>query len=253
MEEFKPGQVISPQAPDSPIQPTAGPDSTPGPTQPIPPQSAAAPPASQATVTGLAPEAATSAQAPATNQPAAGWQFRPETPTATTSTAGAFEPLESSTDKPLPAEITWTASEFIAHEKSPAWYARLALAGIILAAVIYFITKDKITTGIVLLCAIALGVFAARKPNVQTYVLNEYGLKIGQRVYPFQGYKSFAIAEDGAIASVVFMPLKRFMPALTVYLDPEMEEQVVDYLAQLLPFEEHHQDVVDSLMNRIRF
>jgi hypothetical protein len=49
------------------------------------------------------------------------------------------------------------------------------------------------------------------------------------------------------------MPLKRFMPPLTVYLAPEMEEQIVDFLAQLLPFERHRQDAVDGLLKRIRF
>jgi hypothetical protein len=153
----------------------------------------------------------------------------------------------------LPDEITWTASEYIAHEKSPGWFGLLALGAVLVAAAVYFLTKDKITTGIVIFAAICLGIFSARKPNVQSYALDGQGVTVGQKRYSIQAFKSFSIAEDGAIASVVFMPLKRFMPPLTIYVAPEMEEQIIGFLSQVLPFEHHRQDMVDGLLRRIRF
>ena len=118
---------------------------------------------------------------------------------------------------------------------------------------LYLITKDKISAGIALFVALIFGVFAARKPRVQQYVLNAHGIIIGTKHYIFQNFKSFSITDDGATASVVFMPLKRFMPALTIYVVPDMEEQVIDFLSGLLPFEQHRQDAVDSFLKRIRF
>ncbi len=72
-------------------------------------------------------------------------------------------------------------------------------------------------------------------------------------MYALQGFKSFSITEDGAIASIIFMPLKRFMPALTIYMAPDVEDKVVNYLSDVLPMERHRQDAVDSLLKRIRF
>jgi hypothetical protein len=100
---------------------------------------------------------------------------------------------------------------------------------------------------------LTLGIYAARKPRVQQYTLTPQGLNVGPKNYTFENFKSFAVAEEGAIASIVFMPLKRFMPPLTIYVAPDMEEQVISYLSALLPFEQHKQDAVDSLLKRIRF
>lgn len=232
MEETQPGQVIAPQPTGQipTVPPSVPPAGAPEPER-LPETSPAPPPAPETTGT-------TAADTPSSN-----WQFH------------ADADMEASRgDTPaLPSQLTWTASEFIAHEKSAGWYLLLILGGIAAAVAAYFLTKDKFTAGVVVFAAIAFGIFAARKPSVQSYTLTPVGLAVGQKVYDFQGFKSFSVAEDGAIASVVFMPLKRFMLPLTIYLAPEMEDKIVDFLAQLLPFEHHRQDAVDGLLKRIRF
>ncbi len=55
--------------------------------------------------------------------------------------------------------------------------------------------------------------------------MNRSGLQIGVKSYGFQDFKTFSIAEEGAIVSIVFMPLKRFMPPLTIYVAPDMEDK----------------------------
>ncbi len=240
MEEFKPGQVISPQGDTTNIdgQPSTTPVS---PAPPLPET-----PAEYAPSEVLAPSRSSPVQAVPQQTPTAeSWQYRQEAPGATTADDhGAIDRTQ---------EITWTAAEFITHDKSPGWYLALATAGVVVSSLIYFITKDKITTVIIALALFAFGLLAARKPKNQTYALDMRGLRIGQRLYSFTTFKSFAINEEAHAASLVLMPLKRFMPPLTVRLTPEIEDQAVDFLAQVLPFDQNHRDVVDSLMKRIRF
>ncbi len=230
MEEFKPGQVISPQGDGAgnDAQPVAPPTPTPAPPQPM------------AQVAQNEPAASTEQAAPEPN-----WQFRQEA-----ETPAANQPQYSTS---LDDEISWEAAEFVAHDKSIRWYVTLGLVGVVSAALVYVVTKDKITTGIIAFAALAFGLFAARKPREQTYVVNRTGVHIGSRTYELVEYKSFSIAEEGERANIVFMPLKRFMPALTIYLTPEVEDSVVDFLAQALPLEQHRQDAIDSLMKRIHF
>lgn len=255
MEDTQPGQVIAPQSEGQtpavpPSVPPAGApvperptEVSPVPSPPPPAPDTTGPAAANAPATAVPVADVSAAGASAADDPAAGWQFH----------ADAATEAASGNDPALPGQLTWTASEFIAHEKSAGWYLLLTLGGVAAAVAAYFLTKDKLTTGVVIFAAIAFGIFAARKPSVQSYTITRSGLLVGQKMYDFQGFKSFSVAEDGAIASVVFMPLKRFMPPLTVYLAPEMEEQIVDFLAQLLPFEHHRQDAVDGLLKRIRF
>lgn len=242
MEEFKPGQVISPHSiqPASPPEPTPPPTGAPQPDRPTEQPEPAPTPLPE-------PEPATPPAATTTSPPPtadADWNFTSETDAAAPASAVPAD---------LPADLSWTASEFIAHEKAPSWYGALAAVAIVIAVLVYLVTKDKISTGIVVLAALAFGIFAHRKPQTQQYGLSREGLQIGQKQYDFQEFKTFSVTEDGAIASVVFMPLKRFMPPLTIYVAPDMENQVVEFLSAYLPFQEHKADAVDSLLKRIRF
>jgi hypothetical protein len=234
MEEFKPGQVISPHSNSAP-----SPEPTPTPTGAPEPERPTEPPAPPSPTPGAEPDGPIVAG----TAPIQNWQFNTETSSETST-----EPLVAE-----PASLDWTAAEFIAHEKTINWYGSLAILTIVVATLIFLVTKDRISTGIVVLAGAAFGAFAMRKPKMQQYAIFPGGLQIGQKTYNFQDYKTFSVIDEGAIASIIFMPLKRFMPPLTVYVAPDLEDKVVDFLAAYLPFEQHKADAVDSLLRRIRF
>ena len=156
--------------------------------------------------------------------------------------------------QPQEDAITWTASEYIAHHKSFGWYLLLALVAAVFAALVYFLTGgDKLSAAVVVLVAVVFGIYAAKQPKEQRYAISDAGITIGERTYDFSQFKSFAIAEDGPFPSITFMPLKRFMPAVSIYYDPQDEENIVNALSLFLPVEEHRTDMVDRLMKKIRF
>jgi hypothetical protein len=149
--------------------------------------------------------------------------------------------------------ISWTASEFIAHEKSSSWYVTLALVAAIAAAIVFGFTRDIISSVVILVSAGAFGFYGARQPNQLQYVMNDHGIGIGTKFLPYENYRSFAIAQEGAFSSIVLYPLKRFATLATIYYAPEDEEAIIQVLSDRLPFEEHTPDAVDRLMKRIRF
>lgn len=165
------------------------------------------------------------------------------------------EPEASSTPPPPSAGdgVSWTASEFIAHEKSAGWYTALLLATAIIIVIVYLLTRDKISAVVVLFCAFALAALAGRKPRQLQYKINSSGITIAEKHFEYGLFKSFAIVPEGAFSSIVLMPLKRFAPLTTIYYAPEDEEKIVNVLSSRLPLEPHKLDAVDSLMRRIRF
>ena len=150
-------------------------------------------------------------------------------------------------------EIAWSASEFISHHKNAAWYVSLAIGAFLGAGVVYLVTKDIISGVSILLIAFVFGLAAARKPRVLNYRLDDHGVQIGQRSFPYAAFRSFAIVDEGAFSSIALMPLKRFMPIMTIYYEPADEEQIVQTLAARLPLEERKLDAIDNLMHKIRF
>ena len=152
-----------------------------------------------------------------------------------------------------PDYIEWTASEFIAHHKSPGWYLGLILATAAIAGLVYFITADFISVAVVIVGAVLLGVYGARQPRQLRYRLDRRGVTIGDKTYTYHDFRSFAVMPEGAFSSIVFMPLKRFSPSITIYYAPADEEKIMAILGEELPFEPQRRDAIDNLMKRIRF
>lgn len=149
--------------------------------------------------------------------------------------------------------VSWSASEFIDNEKNAGWF--IALAGITAGAValIYLITRDLVTVFVVIMAATLFGVTAKRKPRTLQYQLDHMGVNIEGKLYPYDSFKSFAMMHEGAFNSIQLMPLKRFMPPISLYYPPESEDQIMTTLGSYLPHEDRTHDPIERLMRRVRF
>ena len=156
------------------------------------------------------------------------------------------------TDQPNQS-ITWTASEYIAHHKTPKWYALLGLCAIVLALLIWLLTKDKISALVVLVGAAVLGGYGARPPQELQYELTADTLLIGAKQYNLDSFRSFTIDDQQTFSSVNLIPLKCFAPGLSIYFSLNDEAAIMDLLSPRLPIEDHQPDLIDRLMRHIRF
>lgn len=150
-------------------------------------------------------------------------------------------------------DISWSASEFVAHDKSILWYLSLSAITLVVTVLIYILTRDKISALVIVVAGGTLAFYAGRKPRLLNYKIDNSGLTIQDKLFSFNTFKSFAIVEDSAIPNIVLMPLKRFMPALSIYLDPATREEVTKVLSERLPQDLHHQAIVERFMQRVRF
>ena len=183
------------------------------------------------------------------------WQFKSEGQSPESSPQPT-DPVGSSNMQPPTApdeDVSWTASEFIAHEKGLNWYLAMIASVFFFTAIVYLVTKDKITAGIIIMAAIIFGVYAKRQPRTLNYHLEAGGLTIGEKFYDFGQFRSFVVGHEGALSSISFMPLKRFMPVLTVYYSPDDEQKIVQLLSSRLPVESLRKDIIDRFLHRIRF
>jgi hypothetical protein len=151
------------------------------------------------------------------------------------------------------AEISWTASEFIDHAKSIDWYLALAVAAVLGAIAVYLLFRDLITTIVILVAALAFGLYGRRRPRLLEYKLDTHGLFIAGKFYPYATFRSFAVVDEGHFSSIAFLPLKRFGLLTTVYYDPADEASIIDIISRHLPLEPRSADAIDRFMKRIRF
>lgn len=186
----------------------------------------------------------------------AGWVFKPgggSQPAASAPKApeGQADPQQAYVEDEH--SIEWTGSEFIAHQKGASWYLAFFFAALLAAAFVYLITREFVSTGVILVVAVLFGIAANHKPRVLAYRLDSSGLTIGQKFYPYANFKSFALVDEGAFESISFIPLKRFLPTVNIYFPPDDADKILDVLAANLPMEQRKQGLVDSAARRIRF
>jgi hypothetical protein len=176
-----------------------------------------------------------------------GWSYQDDSATD--------QPDEFDQDTPAhnDSPVQWTASEFIAHHKDASWYLTLAAAVLVASGLIFMFTKDLISVVTTLIVGLLFGVIANKKPRQLTYMIDVRGITVGEKLYPYALFKSFAVHQEGMVSSINLMPLRRFMPDLTIYYPPENEAEVLTTLADYLPHDQRKEQSVDRLMKRFRF
>jgi hypothetical protein len=160
---------------------------------------------------------------------------------------------QPSQPEPTQAGIKWQASEFIDHQKTSGWFIILILVALTLSTTLYLITQDVLSSLVILVAAVAFGVFASKKPRTLTYSLSTSSLTIDGKKYQYEDFRSFSLIQEGALYGIMLEPTKRFLPPLTIYFDPSDGETIFDTLAQHLPHEEKAPDFVERFMRKIRF
>lgn len=196
-----------------------------------------------------------------TGTPATGFVFSPEDAdkpaepqTDSTSASPNTKNIETETATNSPPEVEWTASEFIAHIKGANWYLMYGLAVVALTAFVFLVTsRDIVSSSIVFVVGIIFGFFSAKKPRVLHYGLNKTGVIIEQKSYPYTGFKSFSVIDDGPVHSLILMPMRRFAPTISIFFATDDEQKIVQKLSDYLPVEHAKYDAVDRFMQHIRF
>ena len=149
--------------------------------------------------------------------------------------------------------ISWAISESTFQEKSFFWYAALVGGTVIFTALVYLLTKDKITALVIIISAVVLAFYASRRSHEVEYRMDDVGLTVGGRHFDYDSFKSFSVSEEANATLIVLLPLKRFMPALSVYCKQEDQAKILAKLADHMPIENHHEDIVDRFMRKIRY
>ena len=152
-----------------------------------------------------------------------------------------------------PAEFSWTASEYVAHDKNAVWYLLFGIVALSVTAFIYIVLNDllaAITVGVV---AASFGFLAARPPHTRNYALSAGTLHVGDKTYPLDEFKSYSIVEESMVVSIWLKPLARFAPFVVLYYEPKDEQKIVQQLGASLPNEPRELDFLDRMIQRLRF
>lgn len=149
--------------------------------------------------------------------------------------------------------VTWEASEFINHQKSPKWYVFLTVAALVLAVVFWVLLEDVLSLVVIAVMYLAVTVYARREPRVLRYSVSSRGISIGEKNFDYDQFKSFSVMQETGIPSISLDPTQRFMPAVSIYFAPQDLDKIVDAMSKFLPMEQKKVNAVDKAMIKLRF
>ena len=150
------------------------------------------------------------------------------------------------------ALISWNAPEHHHVEKTPDWYWAVGIITLALAAVA-FIFGNFITGIFVLVAAFAMVVHASRAPRIIYHEINDRGIIVHDRLYPFLSLDSFWIAHDESPAKILLKSRKTFMPFIEVFIDEVDPEEVRVVMLRYIAETEHREPLVKHLLVRLGF
>jgi len=142
-----------------------------------------------------------------------------------------MEIIERSDEK-----LIWSALEYEEKNRSPDWFWALGII-VTTSSIAAIIFENYFFAALLVLSGILLGFFAIKKPDTVIYEINTKGLKIRNRLYPYENIKSFwiqlGIYPDthlpavAGLKSILFIHSERaFMPILSMPIDERIAEDI---------------------------
>jgi hypothetical protein len=182
-------------------------------------------------------EAAPEVSEPALEAPVTSVEVPEEVPTAS-----------ASPELPDQEPVQWQAPEYLHHEKNPLWFIGFGVVVIVLTAAAIFLIQSWTFAILIPVMAAALIAYSHRPPRLMDYVVSGKGVYINDTLHSFAEFKSFGVIHDEEEYSVVFIPVRRFRPSLTVYFPEDKGEAIVDFLGVRLPMQPLKLDAFDKIV-----
>lgn len=155
-------------------------------------------------------------------------------------------------------KLSWSALEYEEKERSKDWFWALGVI-VVTSSVASIIFGNYFFATLLILGGILLGFFALKKPDTVFYELNRKGLRIRNRLYPYENIKSFWVQIDLTgetnLKPTLFVKTNRaFMPILDIPIEEESAQDIHSImLNQNIAEEEMKEHPSEKIMEALGF
>jgi len=154
-------------------------------------------------------------------------------------------------------KLEWSALEYEEKERSQDWFWALGIV-VITSSIASMIYGNYFFAVLLLISGGLLGYFATRPPEMVYYELNDKGLKVRGRVYPYENIKSFWVQKENMELHhkpILFIKTERiFLPVVTAHTNAEVASQIEKiFLAKKIVAEEMQEHVSEKIMDYLGF
>lgn len=131
--------------------------------------------------------------------------------------------------------LSWSTLEYEEKERNADWFWALGIV-VLASSVASIIYGNYFFAILLIISGMLLGFFAIKKPEMVTYELGEKGLKVQNRLFPYENIKSFFV--QSSLTSnlkdpkpMLFIKSERaIIPIITISIDEENAEEIRNFL-----------------------
>jgi|GEM_PF-674047 len=148
-----------------------------------------------------------------------------------------MEPVQKAARK----ELLWRAAEHEHRDKEIGWYAIIGFVAIIFFAIALW-QKNFLFAVFILTSTGLLFSFSRRRPIIYEFRLDQRGLWIGKKIYPYERLIAFSVRERmNQLHELVIHQRGATKPHIHIPIDVITLRAVRPYLAEYLPEIEHEE------------
>ncbi|MCM2338982.1 MAG: hypothetical protein NDI62_00800 [Burkholderiales bacterium] len=150
-------------------------------------------------------------------------------------------------------KLEWTALEYEEKERGNDWFWALGVI-VVASSITSFIYKNYFFGLFLIIGGFLLTLFAIKKPDLVFYEVNEKGLKIRNRLFPYKNIKAFWIKRDTDKPTLFIKSERLFMPIISMPIDPTLVEEVHNFMTfNEVKEEEIKEHVSEKIMEFLDF
>ena len=149
-------------------------------------------------------------------------------------------------------KLEWSALEYEDKDHNTDWFWALGIIviAISIASIIY---QNYFFAMLIILSGVLIAVFAVKKPEMVHYEINQKGLMIKNRLYPYEKIKSFWVQIEKT--PTLFIKSERlFLHIISLPIEKDLADKIKNMmLSKQLPEEEMHAHISEKIMESLGF
>ena len=150
-------------------------------------------------------------------------------------------------------KLEWTALEYEEKDRGNDWFWTLGII-VVAGSIASFIYHNYFFGLLLIVGGILLGAFAVKKPDLVFYEINEKGLKIRNRLFPYESIKAFWVKKDAEKPILFIKSGRLFMPIISMPIKQNLAEEIRKMMLQGKVLEEEMKEhVSEKIMESLGF
>jgi len=143
--------------------------------------------------------------------------------------------------------LVWEGYEHIHQKKTTEWYTAVSIITIA-CALSALLFSNVLLSLLIVIASVSIMIHASQKPKHIEFMLNQRGVHVSDKLFPYGSLESFSIADDSAHTKLIIKSEKLLMPFIIIPIDPDDGDTIRQFLLRFISEEKLEEPFTEQIM-----